>query len=233
MTHNWHVVWNRRGSETAGQALNDPLQALIDLDGFDSGAGRILAADWRTYANLIIQRLNVRPGQSVYEVGCGAGAFLFALREQGVQVGGIDYAENLVLQSRKVMPEASFHHGEAVQLVVEPRVDFVFANGVFHYFRDEDYAAQVLERMLAKATKGIAVLEVPDLASCDEAERIRRDLLTPSAYEEKYRGLEHLYYSREWFRQLAERRGYRCELFGQCVPNYAQSSFRFNCLIIK
>lgn len=233
MTQNWHGVWSRRGGDSTDKSRNDPLQALIDLDGFDSGAGRILAEDWRTYAGLIIQRLGLRPGQSVYEVGCGAGAFLYALCEQGIEVGGMDYAENLILQARQAIPKASFQHGEAAQLEVEPRVDYVLANSVFHYFRDEDYAIQVLDRMLAKAAKGIAVLEVPDLASRDEAERIRRDLLSPSAYEEKYRGLEHLYYARDWFRQQAERRGYRCELFDQCVPNYAQSAFRFNCLIVK
>lgn len=233
MTQNWHGVWSRRGSEIAGKSRSDRLQALIDLDGFDTGAGRILAEDWRTYAGLIIQRLGLHPGQSVYEVGCGAGAFLYALREQGIEVGGMDYAESLIQQARVAMPEAPFKHDEAAQLEFEPHVDFVLANGVFHYFCNEDYATQVLERMLIKANKGIAVLEIPDLASRDEAERIRRDLLTPSAYEEKYRGLEHLYYSRDWFRQLAERRGYCCELFDQCVPNYAQSEFRFNCLITK
>lgn len=226
---NWHAIWNCRRTE---QGV-DSLQALIELDGFDTGAGRIQAEDWRTYARTISERLGLGEGQSVYEVGCGAGAFLYALREMGMRVGGLDYAAGLVEHAGKAMPEGDFSHGEAAALQLSPVYDVVLANSVFHYFPDLAYAEKVLQRMLDKAGRAIAVLEVPDLARREEAERIRRDILSPAEYEEKYRGLEHLYYAREWFQEQALRRGYRCESFDQCVPNYAQSPYRFNCLILK
>lgn len=226
---NWHAIWNRRHTE---QQV-DSLQALIELDGFDSGAGRIQAADWRTYAKTIAERLELGGGQSVYEVGCGAGAFLYALREQGMRVGGLDYAAGLVEHAVNAMPEGDFSHGEAATLETSFVYDVVLANSVFHYFPDLVYAEEVLQRMLDKAGRAIAVLEVPDLATREESEKVRRDILSPAEYEERYRGLEHLYYAREWFQEQAIRRGYRCESFDQCVPNYAQSDYRFNCLILK
>ncbi|KAF0815042.1 Trans-aconitate 2-methyltransferase [Andreprevotia sp. IGB-42] len=226
---NWHAIWNRR----QGELGSDALQSLIELDGFDAGAGRIIAADWRAYVHLIAQRLHLQAGQGVYEVGCGAGAFLYALQELGVHIGGLDYSASLVAKASEVMPDGDFTHGEAVQMPLEPVYDVVLANSVFHYFPDQDYAAQVLQRMLDKATRMVAILEVPDLASRDEAERIRRDSLSPSAYEEKYRGLAHFYYDRSWFADFAAQRGYHCQVFDQCIPNYAQSPFRFNCLITK
>lgn len=226
---NWRAIWNRRD----GKLGADPLQSLIELDGFDAGAGRIMAEDWRAYARLIADRLQLQPGQSVYEVGCGAGAFVFALRELGIRVGGLDYSANLIAKAGEAMPEGDFTLGDAGSLPLQPRYDVVLANSVFHYFPDQDYAGQVLARMLEKATRAVAILELPDNALREQAERVRRDSLTPSAYEEKYRGLAHFYYDRAWFSSFAAARGHGCELFDQCIPNYAQSPFRFNCLITR
>jgi len=36
------------------------LDALIKLDGFDMGAGRIEVSDWRTYAARIAEKLGIR-----------------------------------------------------------------------------------------------------------------------------------------------------------------------------
>ena len=44
MTQNWHQIWNKRGV-TGTPASN--LRDLMDLDGFDSGAGRVAAEDMR------------------------------------------------------------------------------------------------------------------------------------------------------------------------------------------
>ena len=74
---NWKEIWNRRTSNGEGVDLD----ALIKLDGFDTGAGRIDVADWRTYVEHIAEKLGIRNGETVFEVGCGAGAFLYALRE--------------------------------------------------------------------------------------------------------------------------------------------------------
>ncbi len=227
---NWHAVWNRREDRTAD---HDVLEKLIALDGFDTGAGRIAADDWRTQARTLAARLGLGPRSSVYEVGCGAGAFLYALREVGVRVAGADYAESLVRIARRHMPEASFDHARADALEPAPQADVVMANSVFHYFPDLRYAEDVLDRMLAKAGRAVAVLEIPDATLRDEAEGMRREVLDPATYAEKYRGLEHLYYSREWFRRTAEDRGLRCEIFDQCVPNYLQNAYRFNCIFHK
>ncbi len=225
----WYAVWNQRSGDSGA----DPLQFLIELDGFDSGAGRIDAQDWRAYARDICKRLRLGAGESVYEVGCGAGAFLYALRELGMQVGGLDYSSALIQHARAAMSDAEFQHGEACHLEMLPRYDVVLANSVFHYFSDLQYAEEVLDRMLNKAERAVAILEVPDLSTRDEAERIRRDILSPADYEKKYRGLEHQYYAREWFHRQAAKRGLSCQAFDQCISNYAQSSYRFNCLISK
>lgn len=231
MTAAWHGVWSRRNDSAGACASTDPLQRLIDLYGFDSGAGRIDAAAWRKHVGAMAVRLGIKPGDSVYELGCGAGAFLFALQELGANVAGMDYAQNLVDAARKALPGAAIAHGEASALPTDAHCDFVVANSVFHYFPDAAYAADVLHRMLDKARKAVAVLEVPDAALRTQAETRRRDLLSVEAYEAKYQGLDHLYLPRDWFTRQLAARGLRCETFDQCVPGYAQNDFRFNCIV--
>lgn len=229
MNTRWHEVWNRR-KLSHNQAIG--LQDLIDLDGFDTGAGRITAVDWRAYARAVINILGITAGSSVYEVGCGAGAFLYALREQRtIKVGGSDYASTLLGVARMAIPDGDFLVMEAGELPQTPDYDFVISNGVFHYFPDLDYAGRVISRMIAKSRRAVAVLEVPDLNRRGAAERVRRDKLSAKLYEEKYAGLDHLYFTREWFLDISTAHNMDCRIFPSPIPNYAQSQFRFGAIL--
>ncbi len=228
--NNWKDIWNKRYLSEQGMDL----ETLIKLDGFDTGAGRIDTADWRIYVKGIAEKLGVKEAETVFEVGCGGGAFLYALREStlSLSVGGCDYAAGLIEAARQAMPDGDFKVMEAVELEPNPQYNYVFANSVFHYFSFE-YASAVLERMINKAKVAVAVMEIPDAATKEESECMRRDILTPMEYEKKYKGLEHTYYERNWFVEQAKGHGLDCVLFDGCVPNYAQNRFRFGCLIRK
>ena len=227
MTQNWKEIWTRRTGPAGG---GGDLAALIKLDGFDTGAGRIEAADWRIYAGLIAEKLGICNGATVFEVGCGAGALLYALQERySLSVGGIDYATGLIAAAKMAMPDGKFEVQEAKALEIKPQYDYVIANSVFHYF-DLDYAAKVLERMIKKARNAIAIMEVPDLKTKSKSEAMRRDMSTQEEYEKKYEGLVHTYYDRNWFREQAQAHGLKCETFDGCVPNYAQNAYRFGCI---
>lgn len=229
-TLNWKEIWNRR-SFSAGEKLS--LDALIKLDGFDSGAGRIAADDWQTYADIISNKLQLVDGNSVYELGCGAGAFLYALREKhALKVGGLDYSSALIEAATQAMPDGEFIAAEAKLVDAEIAYDFVISNSVFHYF-SQDYAAAVLARMVKKAKAAVAIMEVPDLQTKLESEALRRDLLSQEEYDKKYAGLEHTYYDRAWFKDQAAALGCSCETFDGCVPGYAQNKFRFGAIIKK
>jgi ubiquinone/menaquinone biosynthesis C-methylase UbiE len=226
----WHEVWNRRAL-SHDHAIG--LQDLIELDGFDTGAGRITAADWRDYARAVIEILGITAGSSVYEVGCGSGAFLYALREQRtIQIGGSDYASPLIDVARIAIPDGDFSVLAAGELPQVPSYDFVISNGVFHYFPDIDYSGRVISRMIAKSRRAVAVLEVPDQNRRAAAERVRRDKLSDELYEQKYAGLEHLYYTRKWFLDIATLHNMNCRIFPSPIPNYAQSEFRFAAFLI-
>ena len=231
MTNNWLTIWNKR---TLGRDETPDLDALIRLDGFDVGAGYVTAQDWRTSVARVSDLLHIQDGDSVFEFGCGSGAFLYALIEQRVisEVGGADYSAPLIEVARRSLPDNDFFCTEAKDVPCKPQYDHCITHGMFHYF-DTAYAELVLKRMLCKARHTVAILEVPDAASREASERIRRDRLTPEEYNRKYAGLPHNYYEREWFEKQAVKLGLNCEFIENQIPNYAQKDFRFGCIMRK
>lgn len=204
------------------------LQDLVYLDGFDSPTGAIDEADWRAYAGAVCGLLGLSGGDSVYEVGCGAGAFLLALQDAaGIVPSGCDYSPRLVAAARQALPGGRFAVLDADQVPPRPRCDSVISNGVFFYFADLDYAARVLDRMVAKARSTVAVLELPRADMREGAEAFRRQRLTPEVYTQRYANLQHLYFRPEWFLDAAVRLGVACDIVPSLIPNYAQGGYRF------
>ena len=210
------------------------LDFLIKLDGFDSGVGRIEVNDWRNYVQLIGNRLELTDNSSVFEVGCGSGAFLCGLTEKysNLHVGGIDYSSPLIETANEVFPQGDFKCLEAHHVNSKKKYDFVISNSVFHYFQ-LDYAQNILELMAEKAKKAVCILDIPDMNKKAESELVRSNALTKEEYGKKYAGLTHTYFKREWYEQWANSHGFVCELFDGCIPNYTQSQFRFGCIIHK
>jgi SAM-dependent methyltransferase len=143
------------------------------------GLAAVAESAWVDYIAHVRARLGITAAASIFEVGCGAGAFLYPLYQSGFRVGGLDGSAALVAYARAAMPDGEFARGEAVTLAGEPW-DFVVSNGVFLNFPSLDYAAAVLARMHRKARRGLAILDVPDL--------VRREQPAP----------DHLYIDRGW-----------------------------------
>lgn len=226
---NWRDIWNKRKLPNKSSLL----QSLIVADGFDSGAGEILEENWLRYVEWIITVLKIKVGDSIFEIGCGAGAFLYPFWKRGHKVMGVDRSETLIDIAKNVMSNASFSVCDANAISLDDKYDYVVSNGVFHYFPDVEYAEKVLSRMLQKALKKILISEIPSLASRDKSEKFRMGKLGSGEYKEKYKGLEHLYYSREWFDQMAEIYNCKIEIFDQNINDYGNNDFRFNVVLFK
>jgi len=57
--------------------------------------------------------------------------------------------------------------------------------------------------------------------------------MSKEEYEIKYRGLEHMFYSKEWFENIAEKLNLKITIFDQSFKNYANSELRFNVIMEK
>lgn len=223
----WAEVWaNRRLDPRQGS----PLAQLLAADGYDTETSRVSETSWVTYVQRWAKETGLGPGTSVFEVGCGAGAFLLPLQDLGCDVSGADQSASLIAIARQALPGGRFDVAPAAELPAEPQADVVVSSGVFMYFPSLDYAKHVIQRMAAKARHAVAILDIPDFA-CHDAALAHRVAAAggPEAYAGRYRGLQHLYYTRDWVMQALRRAG----LSGACVadqtlPGYANAPFRFN-----
>ncbi len=116
---------------------------------------------WLDFVERTVETLDIGPGTRVFEVGCGEGAFLFPLAENGYAVGGIDPSAESIRSAQEAIPSGKFLVGEPSSLDPGEAWDVVLACGVFQSFPDLDQARGVLARMAAKATHAIACLIFP------------------------------------------------------------------------
>ena len=230
MMNNWKRVWNKHEIDADNDSI---LGRLIVVDGFDTGYGNISEIDWLDYVDYISTKLNLSINDKIYEVGCGAGAFLYPLYKKGHNVGGIDYSMSLINIAKEYFNEGDFIVSEASKINIDIKYDYVISNSVFFYFPNYEYAEEVINRMISKAIKGIAILEVNDLNLKEESMVIRKGYLSNKEYEKRYTSLEHLYYSKQWFINIAHKNNLRVEIEQQNINNYKNNIYRFNVFMYK
>lgn len=225
MTPNWHQVWEARRID---RRHGNVLAQLLAADGMDTGFGSVSEDSWTRYVLAMAETVGITAGASVFEVGCGAGAWLYQLERLGCRVAGLDGSSTLIGYAREHLPNGHWTVGDAAGLEREPQYDFVVSSGVFLYFPSLAYAQTVLARMVAKARRGLLILDVPDL-SLREAALAERRRIAGDAYSERYAGLDHLYYERVWFHAMLTQLGAtRSTIRDQAIDGYINSRYRFN-----
>lgn len=241
MTENkWKSIWEKRVADTDLLARGDVREIFLELkrcDGFDVlGGGMAYEALVEQYqhikGNLSSDGMGSKvPLESIYEVGGGAGANLFLFERDGMRCGGLDYSESLVKIARLVLKTEDISCCEAVDLETEPVYDAVMANGVFHYFPDEGYALQVLEKMFSKAKKSIGIIDIHD--SEKEKDFLEYRKKTIPDYEERYKDLPKLFYRRDFFEEFAARHDMEIRFDESNMKGYWNNGFVFDCYMYK
>lgn len=229
MNQNWHEIWNKRALAD-GKSI---LEQLIKADGFDSGAGAISVQQWQAYVSWIKEKLNVQSQNTLYEIGCGSGAFLYQFYKAGHQVGGLDYSSPLINIAQNIMPEMKFKCLPAIQMQTKPQYDIVVSNSMFHYLPTLTDAEKIVEKMLDKAKIKIAILDINDIQYKNRAQKIRQGALAKDEYTRKYHGLHYLFFDHSFFIKLAKRHQYNIDIFKQNIDGYQNNPFRFNVIIEK
>lgn len=203
--NDWKTVWNKRKYVKSDNIL----EKLIALNGFDSGAGKISVNDWENYWDYVTQTLGVKNDESVFEIGCGAGALLWKYYENGLCVGGCDYSEILIKSAKEHM-NGEFYTQSAIDVNPTRTYEYAISNSVFQYFNSHQYAINVIEKMLKIANKSIAILDINDADKKEYAENKHRGMLSSDEYDKKYEGLEHRFYHKSWWAELSLK--YDCDI---------------------
>lgn len=225
---NWLEVWNKRTESDE----SDILLKLIKADGFDSDAGSINRTAWEEYVLKIMNKMQMEDYHSVFEIGCGSGAFLYPMFERGLWVSGCDYSESLISIARKYIND-SFFVASAEYLHANPQYNHVIANSTFQYFPSLDYAKNVARIMIEKSFRKIGILDINDKSKEDYAKQMRSSMSTNNDYEKKYEGLEHLFIHKDWWKVIA--REFDCDIVieDQSVKDYGNCDFRYNVFLTK
>ncbi len=101
MSPTWREIWDRRRLDPSHGST---LAQLMAADGLDTGFGSVTETAWRAFVDHVACTLDLRAGTRVFEVGCGAGAFLYPLYESGCTVAGLDQSAALVSYAAQAMP---------------------------------------------------------------------------------------------------------------------------------
>lgn len=91
------------------------------------------------YGEKVLELLELPPGASVIDLGCGNGALTEQLALRGWRALGIDASETMLKEARRLHPSLTFQRDDACCFEVEEPVDAVFSNAVFHWIEEEKH----------------------------------------------------------------------------------------------
>lgn len=246
MKNNWQSIWNNRKSSLEGVNPEDETQIILELKrivGWDCqvhGLGVMFGEFKKEYEYLKNNLKLAAPDdlefydKTVFEVGCGSGAYLYFFKKDGFKVGGIDYSENLINIARAVVGDKNLIEcicDEATNLPIDVKYNSVFAAGVFQYFDSLEYVEKVLDEMILKTKRSIGILRILDEKSKENYLEFHRNL-DPN-YDEKYKDTPHLFISKDFFISYAKNHdlGYK---FDQChMENFWNEPYIFDCFLYK
>lgn len=177
-------TWNALGE-------HDPLWAVLSepskrgrrwyvSDFFASGEGEIAGME-RTLADLHV----VLDRKVALDFGCGAGRVTRALASRFDQVFGIDVAESMIAEARRLNADLSNATFEVnartdLKLVESGSVDFFYSRLVFQHMDPELTLGYVAELGRILSGRGTAVFQIPIArAARSAASRVARNLLRP------------------------------------------------------
>jgi len=226
--NNWKEIWSNR--ERVHKII---LEILMKADGFDSPTGEFSIDDWILYSESLYKKLLIKENDSIFDVGCGSGAFVYSLFQKGYRIGGIDYSEVLIELAKSVINNKNFIVGDALDIDENEKYDFVISHSVFFYFNNLPYAKKVIEKMIKKADKAVAIFDINDITKESDYHKLRMQTMTKEEYENKYQGLKHLFYDKEFFKQIANEHKLEIEIWDQEFEKYNNSKFRFNVIMRK
>jgi len=192
---NWYKIWNKKKLDLL-EIKN--LEELIKINGFDTGVGGYSVQEWLIMINSFIKIMNLKSNSDIYEIGCGAGTFLYSIKQIiDVNCYGIDYSKSLINIAKNLLKDSEFIVSEAKLMPsFQKQFDIIFAHSVFHYFPNENYALEVIKKAykLLKPGGGFCLLDLNDKNHEKESLNMRMNSFSnDQEYKKFYKGLDHLF----------------------------------------
>lgn len=109
---------------------------------WDSPAGKKRA---NRRADFFINLANVKQGDQVLEIGCGTGLFTRKFYSATkANITAIDISEDLLIEARKLLPEANFKVDDAMHLSFDDNTfEVVFGSSVLHHLEFDSSLSEI------------------------------------------------------------------------------------------
>lgn len=105
------------------------------------------------YGRDVVGLVDVRPGETCLDLGCGNGTLTAELCERGLDAFGMDASPEMLALARKSHPELRFIEGDATSFTLGRTVDVVFSNAVLHWI-DRGRHPEMLSHVAAALRPG-------------------------------------------------------------------------------
>jgi trans-aconitate 2-methyltransferase len=116
-----------------------------------------VASPQAAWAEEIIERAGIKPGDVVLDAGCGGGGVTQRLLQLTPNVIAVDADANMVEKARATLPDSvPVHHQDLTELGLDERVDVVFSCAVFHWITDHERLFERLHAVLKPGGRLVA-----------------------------------------------------------------------------
>lgn len=221
---NWNEIWSSRTGKAGAVEWSDLLRA----NGYDGAQSNLNVENLSAALNRYAREIRLERGDSVYEIGCGAGAFLHQWSHQGHAVGGCDLSQPLVDCAKEALPKGNWSQAAAHEFPVGGRWDHLVSFGLCLYLTPVE-VEDLIVRMVMKAKRSVSIYDIPDESkqwACEE----ERERLIPD-YKNRYAGLHHYYHSKERIAAKLAALGLSVTIKDQDIPGYENGKWRFNLFV--
>lgn len=138
--------------------LSEQLGAFL----YDVGAPAVFfpLGGMRAVREKTLDGLDIRPGTSVLELGCGSGSLTAMMIHRGAIVRAVDRSEAMLRRARRRAPEASFTRCDILDFKCDQKFDRVLLAFVLHHLESADRLATLkLARTLLKSGGLVGILD--------------------------------------------------------------------------
>jgi ubiquinone/menaquinone biosynthesis C-methylase UbiE len=221
----WQRVWSRKACN-----LKNECSSVID------GYHFITEPQYHELIRQVIIPMNLKPGNTLLECGCGSGAFLHAVKlaSPGLHLFGVDYSEPMLEVARARMPEVRFFSGDIRNLsgMEDECFDHTAAFAVLCYLNNVEEACQALDEMVRVTRAGgfIFLGDTSDAGKRVEAMQLLRKIWQPLAIP------DYLFLEKDFFRRYAAARKLAIRIIDMDQPSlhwYPPRSLRYGVYLYK
>jgi glycerol-3-phosphate cytidylyltransferase len=231
--YSWKNIWDNRIIKSKIKSSNFNLKNSMILNGHYEGPGKIPIISWKKYGSKLRKVLNINRKDTLFEVGCGSGAFLYLFKDLK-KIGGCDYSNELIKYCKKFLKKHSKNiiNKNSDQINDKLKYKFVFSHGLLHYLSDS-LARKTIIQMIKKSKDKIAILDIPNKKFEKKYMALRIKSLGKKKYKKNYNKLPHNLYSKSFFNEIAKKTNCNHYFFQNIIENHKQGKYRFNVCFSK